>query len=391
MKINCAHDELVPISKLKPHPRNRNTHPPDQIDRLAKIMEYQGWRTPIKVSTRSGFITSGHGRLAAAIKNKWTEVPVDYQDYETEEQEYADLTADNAIASWAELDLSGINIDIGDLGPFDLEFLGLKDFQVTMADKLEPKSDQDAIPDNVEAKTKPGDIYQLGRHRLMCGDSTSIDAVERLMAGAKADMVFTDPPYGINATELRNPEWDTKSQAVGNKNYTKFDDSPDSAKEIAQSLASLESPSIIWGANHLTDVLPQSPNWIVWHKRRDGQADRNSDCELAIVLNLSGKFSVRYFQHEWKGMIKESERQERRVHPTQKPIALAEWCFENYGNPQTVLDFFGGSGSTLIACEKTGRNCYMMELDPKYCDVIVARWEQYTGKKAQLLSDDVAL
>lgn len=168
MKINCAHDELVPISKLKPHPRNRNTHPPDQIDRLAKIMEYQGWRTPIKVSTRSGFITAGHGRLAAAIKNKWTEVPVDYQDYETEEQEYADLTADNAIASWAELDLSGINIDIGDLGPdFDIELLGLKEFTIEPADKLDEMTQ--TLQDDMNKKfilevTFPNDMEMMDIH-----------------------------------------------------------------------------------------------------------------------------------------------------------------------------------------------------------------------------------
>lgn len=137
MKIECLYDALVSTNELKEHPKNRNKHSKEQIDRLAKILEYQGWRYPIKVSKRSGFITSGHGRLEAAKYNKWKEVPVNYQDYESDEQEYADVQSDNAIASWAELDLSGINLDIGDLGPdFDIEMLGLQNFLLDPAEKF---------------------------------------------------------------------------------------------------------------------------------------------------------------------------------------------------------------------------------------------------------------
>lgn len=198
MIVHCLYDKLVSTSELAPHPKNRNKHPDEQIERLAKVLKYQGWRYPVKVSKLSGFITSGHGRLLAARLNGWKEVPVNFQDYEDEAQEYADVQADNAIASWAELDLAGINSDIGDLGPdFDIDLLGIEDFTLEIAEKLEPQCDEDDIPEQVEAKTKRGDIYKLGRHRLMCGDSTSIDDVERLMAGDKADMVFTDPPYGV--------------------------------------------------------------------------------------------------------------------------------------------------------------------------------------------------
>jgi len=136
MEVKCLYDGLVKVSELKPHPRNRNLHPPDQIKRLAKILKYQGWRYPVKVSKFSGFVTSGHGRIEAARLNGWETVPVNYQDYDNEEQEYADIQADNAIASWATLDLSGINADLGDLGPdFDIDLLGLKDFEIEPADK----------------------------------------------------------------------------------------------------------------------------------------------------------------------------------------------------------------------------------------------------------------
>jgi len=135
MKINCLYDKLVPVKELKQHVKNRNKHPKDQIERLAKILEYQGWRYPIKVSKQSGMITSGHGRLEAAIHLKWKEVPVNFQDYESDEMEYADVQADNAIASWAELDFSGINADIGDLGPdFDLDNLGIKNFMLDLSE-----------------------------------------------------------------------------------------------------------------------------------------------------------------------------------------------------------------------------------------------------------------
>lgn len=146
MKIQCLYNELVSIKSLKPHPKNRNSHPDDQIERLAKVLEYQGWRYPIKVSKLSGFITSGHGRLLAAKLLKWKDVPVNYQDYDSPEQEYADVQADNAIASWSELDLSAINGDIGDLGPdFDIDLLGIQGFMVEPAE-LPTLSDEDKPP-----------------------------------------------------------------------------------------------------------------------------------------------------------------------------------------------------------------------------------------------------
>lgn len=139
MKIHCTHDTLVPISDLKPHPKNRNKHPQDQIERLAKILDYQGFRYPIKVSKLSGYVTSGHGRIEAAKHLGWTQVPVNFQDYTDEAQEYADVVADNSIASWSELDLSAINSDVPDLGPdFDIDLLGLKGFEIDVADKQNP-------------------------------------------------------------------------------------------------------------------------------------------------------------------------------------------------------------------------------------------------------------
>jgi hypothetical protein len=378
--IHCLKDKMVSVEELKPHPKNRNKHPEDQIKRLAEILKYQGFRYPVKVSKRSGFVTSGHGRIEAARLNGWKKVPVNFQEYASDEQEYADVQADNAIASWAELDLSGINSDLGDLGPdFNLDMLGLKNFTLEPAEKLAPGCDEDEVPEHVEPRTRRGDIYQLGRHRLMCGDSTSIDDVEKLTAGEKADMVFTDPPYGI-AHSGKGIEGSTGGNdfgsILGDEDVTVAIDAFNLSKGLLP-----DATLIFWGANYYCSSLPNGFGWLVWDKQREGNTF--SGAELAYV-NRGVRLDV--FRHMWHGMIKASEHGESRVHPTQKPIALPVWCFDNYGNPKTVLDLFGGSGSTLIACEKTQRQCFMMELDPHYCDVIVARWEKYTGKKAELVS-----
>jgi len=145
--IHCKFDQMVSISDLKPHPKNRNWHPDDQIERLSKILAYQGFRYPVKVSTLSGYITSGHGRIAAAKLLGWSEVPVNFQDYIDFDQEYADVQSDNAVASWAELDLSGINADVGDLGPdFDIDLLGIKDFTIDQSEKIHKEKEPTICP-----------------------------------------------------------------------------------------------------------------------------------------------------------------------------------------------------------------------------------------------------
>jgi DNA modification methylase len=368
---------------LVPNPRNPNKHPENQIKLLAKIMAHQGWRSPVVVSNRSGFIVKGHGRLQAARLNGWSEIPVDRQDYASEADEYADMVADNKIAELSETDLSMVINDVIDLGPdFDFDLLGIPDFK--LPDELEPQCDEDeagGLPS--EATTKPGDIYQLGRHRLMCGDSTNIDAVEMLTIMQQIDMVFTDPPYGINEKGDRSHRG---GLTKGNNLKDFKDDSTQYAIDAFNLCQSLTIPIQIWfGANYYCHSLPLTNNWLVWDKRlEEKQTDFNSDAELAWVQD--GKNSIRIFRHLWKGLIKGSEHGERRVHPTQKPVALSEYCISKYDNVKTVLDLFGGSGSTLIACEKTSRSCFMMELDPHYCDVIVNRWEAYTGKKAELIN-----
>ena len=219
----------------------------------------------------------------------------------------------------------------------------------------------------------------------MCGDSTDENDVAKLMAGEKADMVFTDPPYGISEVCDRVEHVKTfKKQGIAKKGKYKQiagDDTIDVAMKAIEIARELKAEcNIFWGGNYY-DLEPSSC-WIVWDKRvEENQSDLNSDCELAYV-DHKHKASVRIFRHLWKGMIKGSEHGQARVHPTQKPIALAEWCFENYGNPKVVLDMFLGSGSTLIACEKTNRQCIGLEIEIEYMNTIIKRWEEYTGETA---------
>ncbi len=387
MKIHCQYTKLFNPKELKQHPKNRNKHSEDQIDRLIKILEYQGWRYPIKVSERSGFITSGHGRLMAAIKMNLSEVPVSLQDYDSDEQEYADVQSDNAIALWSELDLSGINLDLGELGPdFDIDLLGIKNFTLDVSEK--GQCDEDEVPEVVEPITRLGDRYALGDHRLLCGDSTDILQVERLMDGEKADMVCADPPYGH--LKIFNKDGQVggdnkKGRVAGSpKKYHIYkNEGTFKIRPLLDSLKKHSEKLIIWGGNYFADELPITTGWLCWDKSFDKGTSWFSDFELAWT-NLG--IPARIFKHTWQGMVREGEKIER-VHPTQKPIELYAWILNSWTKQEdSILEPFGGSGSTLIACEKTNRKCFMMELDPHYCDVIVSRWEKYTGKKAELIN-----
>jgi len=400
MNVNCLYDKLVPVSELKPHPKNRNAHPKDQIERLAKILKYQGWRYPIKVSKQSGFITSGHGRLEAAIENGWPEVPVNYQDYENETQEYADLQADNAIASWAELSLAEINLDLPDMGPdFDIDMLGIKDFVLEPADKFH--ADEDAVPEPPkEPISKLGDLYELGNHRVLCGDSTSIDAVEKLMNGESMDITFTSPPYNAAKNDHL-----TGQVAGFDKKYKEHNDemSDDdylhlltgfTGIAIAKSkYAFVNLQMLTHNRNPLfryqSHFLDQIKDVLIWNK---SQCPPNIvkgafNTKWEYVFCFSEDTKTRGFPCEWQGKYPNVVETESNAsneyaadHKAGFPVAFPLWFIEKFEFAKTIYDPFCGTGSTLIACEKTNRKCFGMEIDPLYIDVIVSRWCKFTGK-----------
>lgn len=395
MQIHCLYDELVAPRTLKEHPKNRNNHSPEQVARLKDILEYQGFRYAIKVSKRSGYITSGHGRRLAAIASSLDAVPVVYQDYESDEQEYADIVADNAIASWAELDLSGINADIGDLGPdFDLNLLGIKDFVLEPADKLAPGCDEDEVPEHVEPKAKLGDIYQLGQHRLMCGDSTSFTDLERLMDSDRADLVFTDPPYGVSYDGGHANE--KRREKLANDDSTKiYTDSVPLMNTFSKDKAAL----YLWFAatkslqvlQVLQDNNYEIRSWLIWNKNMAQfgaiGAQYKQKHEPCLYAFKAGNAPYWDGPNNEVSVWDEKRASKNEFHPTQKPVGLSRRAIIN-SCPRAgiVMDLFGGSGSTLIGAEIEGRMGRIMELSPKYIDVIIARWEKYTGKKAELLN-----
>jgi 16S rRNA G966 N2-methylase RsmD len=364
------------VTELIPYVKNSRTHSDDQVAQIAASIKEFGWTNPILVDGSNGII-AGHGRLLAARKLGYTEVPTIELTDLTETQKKAYIIADNRLALNAGWDNEMLTIELNDLlaDGFALELLGFDPKELDAL--LEPEvveglTDEDAVPDIPdEPKTKRGDIYQLGYHRLMCGDSTFIDDVEKLMQGTYPDLIHTDPPYGMNAVS---------KSSVLKKNYKidiLGDDSPDVAKDAFNLIYGLypEAKHIWWGANYYCSALPDSECWLVWDKD-NGQSDQ-TDCELAWANFRS---VVRQF-------TKSSEKKNR-VHPTQKPVALMEWIIRRFKlSSDTIADYFGGSGSTLIAAEKHGIKAFVMEFDPKFCDVIVKRWEDFTGKKAVLLTN----
>jgi len=255
-----------------------------------------------------------------------------------------------------------------------------------------PEGADDVPEPRKETDIKLGDIFQLGKHRVMCGDSTDAAQVARLMDGKKADMVFTDPPYGIDIVKKDGRIGTTSNLGfVGAKGIASArqyqgiinDDTTESAKKSYQICKDLGIANyIIWGGNHFSDHLPHSRGWIVWDKKETDFKNTFADCELAWT---SFDKPEKIYRHLWSGLLRKGERSEElavRVHPTQKPVGLLREILEFYPKQQNILDLFLGSGSTLIACETINRICYGMEIDPVYVQVIIDRWEKLTGNKA---------
>lgn len=394
MKFECAHDALVDVNALVPNPKNPNSHPARQIELLAKIISYQGQRSPIVVSNRSGFITKGHGRLDAIKKLGWVQAAVDYQDYESEAQEYADMVADNKIAELAEHDDNAMIDGIKDLGITDFELLGLDGF--SLPEVIEPQCDEDEVPEVVDTRCKLGDVWTLGRHRLMCGDSTRIDQVTQLMSGALADLLLTDPPYGVsyksNGAEDKHRKIENDSRPLDEMKIFWTDCAASafaacSDKAAYYWFACQGGDQMMMMMMSLGDGGWQVKHELMWLKDRLvlGRCDYHYKHEPILYGWKRGG------THEWYGDRKQTSVLEcakptsSDLHPTMKPIELLEPLINNSTKTgQNILDLFGGSGSTLIAAEKTNRNAFLMEIDPHYCDVILARWEKYTGKTAEL-------
>lgn len=371
--------EMVEVKKLIPYARNSRTHSDEQVSQIMASIKEFGFTNPVLIDG-DGQIIAGHGRTIAAQRLQMKEVPTIRLSHLTQAQKKAYVIADNKLALNAGWDDEMLRIELGELKEedFDLSLTGFSDEelnQLLAAAVVEGITDEDSVPEvPEEPKTKPGDIYQLGRHRLMCGDSTNIDAIDKLLNGNNVGSVVTDPPYGIGIDGQK------ESKALNPKHNRKAHefrgwDSERPTDEVFNYIISLNVPAVIWGGNYFADILPASRGWIYWGKGQDG-ALTSSDGELAWT-NL---------EKPLRAITVNRAKLQGSVHPTQKPLEVIEFSINYADGAGSVLDLFGGSGSTMIACEKLGRTNFTMELDPKYCDVIVKRWEDFTGKKAELLN-----
>ena len=404
--------KTVAVQQLIPYVKNSRTHSDAQVAQIAASIKEFGWTNPILVDGENGII-AGHGRLMAARKLGHTEVPVIELAHMTDSQKKAYVIADNQLAMNAGWDTSLLSLELADLKDqgFNLDILG---FDPKELDKLlEPEqvdglTDEDAVPDvPVEPKTKLGDIYQLGNHRLMCGDSCSITDMEKLCDGQPVDMWLTDPPYNVALGMDETPEQAKKRNRRTDGLVVKNDKMNDD--EFRQFLRDAYVTA--------DTVMKSGAVFYIWHADSEGYNFRGAAQDAGwkvrqcLIWKKSSIVMGRqdyHWKHEpclygWKegaGHLWAADRKQTTIlefekpsrngeHPTMKPVALFEYqMLNNTKGGDIVLDSFGGSGTTMLAAEKNGRYARLMELDPKYCDVIVKRWEDFTGKKAVLLTNE---
>ena len=379
--------EAIQIDALIPYARNSRTHSDAQVAQIAASIKEFGFTNPVLIDAGGGII-AGHGRVLAARKLGLTDVPCIRLSHLTATQARALVIADNKLAMNAGWDNDMLALEFAELTDmgFDLDLTGFTADEIAALtpEQIEPGlTDEDAVPEvPVQPVTVLGDVWLLGKHRLMCGDSTSIDAVDKLMDGGKADMVYCDPPYGMALdTDYSKIKGSAKSPNAKGYKWEKVigDDVDFDPSALIEFFADARE-QFWWGADYYFECLPRGGSLLVWQKRDKADAEMiGNDFEICWSKERHKKAT---FWKRWVG-FDSIERGEKRVHPTQKPIDLHCWVFDKWGKPNdVVVDLFGGSGSTLIACEKTGRINRSMELDPRYCDVIVKRWQEFTGKIA---------
>ena len=383
------------IDDLIPYIRNPRKNDEAATKVAASIKEF-GFKQPIVVD-KNMIIVAGHTRLLAAQKLGLKKVPVIIADDLTESQIKAYRIADNRVAEEAEWDYDLLKLEINDLVDLDFNLIETGFSQDELDNILNEKTDGLTDPDEVpeapeEPTTKLGDIYILGNHRLMCGDSTSIDAVDKLMDGQKADLFLTDPPYNVEYVGKTKDALTIQNDAMSDDAFRQFLRDAFSSADTAMKPGAV---FYIWHADSegynfrgaCNDVEWTVRQCLIWNKNSMvmGRQDYHWKHEPCLYGWKSGASHLWSTDRKQVTVLEFNRPTKSKIHPTMKPVDLIEYQVTNNTKGQDIaLDLFGGSGSTLIACEKSGRNAYLMELDPKYCDVIVKRWENYTGKKAAL-------
>ena len=400
VKVHCAFEKAVDVVDLVEHPRNPNKHGDKQIALLAKIIRNQGWRNPIVVSADSGFIVAGHGRLMAAKVLNVEQVPVDYQPFDNEAEEYAHLIADNRIAELAEADKSELAKLVRELeDKIDLDLTGfdapsLEELLATKEEKqvdAEPKTDK-AAELQVKWKTEKGQMWKLGEHRLLCGDSTNAKDVERVLGDDKADIMVTDPPYGVNY----DPSWRAEAGMTVNENKLGKVQNDDIADWTPAWQLFDGDVCYVYHAGAKAGTVQQSledsgfniRSQIIWSKdkmalSRGDYHWQHEPCWYGVREGKKGNRTEDRTQTTvWQIAAREDS---GHGHGTQKPVECMARPIRNH-HCTTVYEPFSGSGTTIIACEQLDKKCRAIEIDPNYVAVALERYVDATGKEPVLLN-----
>jgi DNA modification methylase len=387
--------KTLAVDSLIPYARNSRTHSEEQVTKIAASIKEFGFLSPVIVDGDNG-IVAGHGRVMAAKKLGMAEVPVIEASHLTEAQRRAYVIADNRLALDAGWDDEMLRVEFAELEGlgFDLELTG---FTMDEIKALEPEqlteglTDEDAVPEVPEQPvTVLGDVWVLGRHRLMCGDSTSIDALERLCGGQAVDMWLTDPPYNVAYEGKTKDALTIKNDKMGDDSFRQF---LRDAYVAADAVMKAGAVFYIWHADSegynfrgaAFDAGWKVRQCLIWEKQTlvMGRQDYHWKHEPCLYGWKEGAGHLWAADRKQTTILKFDRPSRNAEHPTMKPVALFEYqMLNNTKGGDIVLDSFGGSGTTMLAAEKNGRVSRLMELDPKYCDVIIKRWQDFTGKQA---------
>lgn len=394
--------EYRPIEALIPYARNSRTHSDAQVAQIAASIREFGWTNPVLVDGENGII-AGHGRVLAARKLDLTEVPVIELRHMTDAQRRAYVIADNKLAEAAGWDSELLALELGELKAdgFDLSLTGFDELELGDLFPTEPKAgltDDDETPEPPASPvSQAGDIWRLGNHRVMCGDSVSLNDVARLMDGYKADLIVTDPPYNVAYQGGTSDKLTIQNDSMSGEAFYRFLlDAYTAMFSVAKDGAGLyvfhaDSEGMNF-RKAMTDAGFKLAQCCIWVKQSlvMGRQDYHWQHE-PVLYGWKPTGPHRWYSDRKQTTVWNFDRPSRNdVHPTMKPVALIEYPITNSSRGgDVVLDLFGGSGSTLIACEKTGRHSRLMELDPRYCDVIVKRWQDFTGQQAHLGESDM--
>jgi site-specific DNA-methyltransferase (adenine-specific) len=388
----------VAVSVLIPYAKNSRTHDDAQVAQIAASIKEFGWTNPILIDGDKGII-AGHGRLLAARKLGMVEVPVIELKELTDTQKRAYIIADNRPALNAGWDNQLLTIELNELleDKFSLELLGFNSDELNallnQIEKTQGLTDEDEMPEPPpEPITKLGDVWVLGNHRLMCGDSTQIDQIEKLCNGRKVDMWLTDPPYNVAYEGKTKESLTIKNDSMSNDSFRQFLRDSYVAADVAMKAGAV---FYIWHADSegynfrgaAFDAGWKVRQCLIWKKSSIvmGRQDYHWKHEPCLYGWKEGAGHLWAADRKQSTILDFDKPSRNGEHPTMKPVALFEYqMLNNTKGGDIVLDSFGGSGTTMIAAEKNGRVGYLMEFDPKYCDVIVKRWENFTGKKAVL-------